>query len=138
MSYSPRPTRPLTGLIMEFSSCDIIVSCLLWRIVGSVASAAIVGLMLSLTSLFWAINRSYDALFKTSLLTARGFAHNVDFRGKVNDRTDFDVALYGVNDRGKDNSPAAKQTSPSCLERYFWQAAVIFFLAAGELSLSVK
>ena len=56
---------------------------------------------------FWAINRSYDALFKSSLLTARGFAHNVDFRGKVNSRTEFDVSAYGVQDRGTPTSPAA-------------------------------
>jgi LPS-assembly protein len=49
---------------------------------------------------YWAINRSYDLSYRNQYFTERGFAHHVDFRGKVNDRTDFDAILYGVNDRG--------------------------------------
>lgn len=49
---------------------------------------------------FWAINRSYDAMYRAQWFTDRGVAHHVDFRGKPNDRTDFDFILYGVNDRG--------------------------------------
>ncbi len=49
---------------------------------------------------YWAINRSYDATYRAQWFTERGIAHHVDFRGKPNDRTDFDVVLYGVNDRG--------------------------------------
>jgi LPS-assembly protein len=49
---------------------------------------------------YWAINRSYDLMYRNQYFTERGFAHNVDLRGKVNDRTDFDAMVYGVNDRG--------------------------------------
>jgi LPS-assembly protein len=56
---------------------------------------------------FWAINRSYDALYRGQLYSQRGFAHTLDFRGKVNQQTDFDLSVYGVNDRGTPTSPPA-------------------------------
>ncbi len=49
---------------------------------------------------YWVINRSYDALYRAELFTARGVAHTADFRGKVTPGTDFNVYLYGVNDKG--------------------------------------
>ncbi|WP_031498845.1 LPS-assembly protein LptD [Bryobacter aggregatus] len=50
---------------------------------------------------FWAINRSYDATYRSQYFTERGFAHTFDFRGKPTDKSDFDFFLYGVGDRGK-------------------------------------
>ena len=50
---------------------------------------------------YWAINRSYDATYRAQLFTQRGIAHHVDFRGKPNEKTDFNYILYGVNDRGQ-------------------------------------
>lgn len=49
---------------------------------------------------YWAINRSYDAMYRAQLFTQRGFAHTVDFRGKPTEHSDFNYSLYGVNDRG--------------------------------------
>ena len=49
---------------------------------------------------FWAINRSYDLTYRPQYYTLRGFAHNVDFRGKPSAKTDFDLIVFGVNDRG--------------------------------------
>ncbi len=49
---------------------------------------------------FWAINRSFDATYLFQDWTIRGYAHHLDFRGKPNDRTDFNVIAYGVQDRG--------------------------------------
>jgi LPS-assembly protein len=49
---------------------------------------------------FWAINRSYDMMYRGQYFTERGVGHNFDFRGKVRPGTDFNFALYGVNDRG--------------------------------------
>jgi len=49
---------------------------------------------------YWAINRSYDAMYRAQLFTERGFAHTVDFRGKPTAASDFDWYLYGVNDKG--------------------------------------
>ena len=60
---------------------------------------------------YWAINRSYDLLYRGVYYTARGLASTVDFRGKVKPGTDFDFNLYGVNDRGIDigNGQVQKQ-----------------------------
>jgi LPS-assembly protein len=49
---------------------------------------------------YWAINRSYDALYRIQDFTARGYAHTAEVRGKPTDKSDFDFNLYGVNDRG--------------------------------------
>jgi LPS-assembly protein len=49
---------------------------------------------------YWAINRSYDALYRAQIFTLRGVAHTFDFRGKVTPGTDFNFSLYGVNDKG--------------------------------------
>jgi len=47
---------------------------------------------------YWAINRSYDATYRAQYFSNVGFAHHLDLRGKVNQGTDFDLILYGVND----------------------------------------
>jgi LPS-assembly protein len=49
---------------------------------------------------YWAINRSYDAMYRAQYFTQRGLAHTADFRGKVRPGTDFNVSMYAVNDRG--------------------------------------
>jgi LPS-assembly protein len=54
---------------------------------------------------FWAINRSYDTTYRAQWFTERGVAHHFDFRGKPTDRSDFDVIVYGVNDRGLEVGP---------------------------------
>ncbi len=48
---------------------------------------------------YWAINRSYDATYLGQYFSLRGLAHHVDFRGKPNTKSDFNVILYGVNDK---------------------------------------
>ncbi len=53
------------------------------------------------TGYYWAINRSFDASYRTQYFTQRGLAHTVDFRGKPSANSDFDLYLYGVNDRGE-------------------------------------
>ncbi len=49
---------------------------------------------------YWAINRSYDLMYRAQYFTSRGVAHLMDVRGKIRPGTDFNVSLYGVNDRG--------------------------------------
>jgi LPS-assembly protein len=49
---------------------------------------------------FWAINRSFDATYLFQDYTARGYSHHLDLRGKPNAKTDFDLIVYGVQDRG--------------------------------------
>jgi LPS-assembly protein len=53
---------------------------------------------------FWAINRSYDLTYRGQYYTTRGLVHHVDFRGKPRAGTDYDVILYGVQDRGAPDS----------------------------------
>ena len=49
---------------------------------------------------YWAINRSYDALYRIQYFTLRGPASTLEFRGKVRPGTDFSFNFYGVADRG--------------------------------------
>ncbi len=53
---------------------------------------------------YWAINRSFDATYLFTDYTARGYAHHLDLRGKPNQKTDFNVIFYGVQDRGIDQN----------------------------------
>ena len=66
------------------------------------------GLMLG-GGYYWAINRSYDASYRTQWFTQRGFAHNVDFRGKPSEDTDFNFLLYGVQDKGALNDDGTRR-----------------------------
>jgi LPS-assembly protein len=52
---------------------------------------------------FWAINRSYDVTYQIQAYPSRGQVHYADFRGKPRVGTDYDVILYGVQDRGLQN-----------------------------------
>ena len=58
---------------------------------------------------YWAINRSYDAMYRSQWFTTRGFAHHLDFRGKPAQRTDFNFVLYGVNDKGFKNEDGTRR-----------------------------
>ena len=49
---------------------------------------------------YWAISRSYDALYRIQYFTLRGPAETVEFRGKVRPGTDFSLNLFAVQDRG--------------------------------------
>lgn len=49
---------------------------------------------------YWAIARSYDALFRLQYFTLRGPADTVELRGKIRPGTDFTFNLYAVQDRG--------------------------------------
>ncbi len=50
---------------------------------------------------FWAVNRSYDLLYNGTYFTQRGLAHTVDFRGKPTAKSDFNINVWGINDRGR-------------------------------------
>ena len=49
---------------------------------------------------YWAISRSYDALYRIQYFTKRGPASTLEMRGKVRPGTDFNLNLYAVQDRG--------------------------------------
>ncbi|MGH9672171.1 MAG: LPS-assembly protein LptD, partial [Bryobacteraceae bacterium] len=49
---------------------------------------------------FWAINRSYDVTYKPQYFSQRGFAHNLDMRGKPRQGAEFNALFYAVNDKG--------------------------------------
>lgn len=50
---------------------------------------------------YWAIARNYDAMYRGQYFTTRGFAHQVDFRGKPSQSSDFNFDFYGVKDKGR-------------------------------------
>ncbi len=52
---------------------------------------------------YWAINRSYDMTAVGQYFTQRGPAIIYNFRGKPNEVSDFNLNLYGVDDRGIPN-----------------------------------
>lgn len=58
------------------------------------------GLMYGL-GYYWAMSRSYDLTYRSQYFTQRGFAHLADFRGKPTQRSDFNLIIFGVNDRGR-------------------------------------
>lgn len=43
---------------------------------------------------FWAINRSYDLMYRTQYYTRRGFVHQGDFSGWINQKTTFDFSIF--------------------------------------------
>ena len=49
---------------------------------------------------YWAISRSYDALYRIQYFTLRGPANTLELRGKVRPGTEFSFNLYAVEDRG--------------------------------------
>jgi LPS-assembly protein len=65
----------------------------------TIGNSSALGKMVEL-GYFWAINRSYDATYRFQDFTERGFGHHLDFRGKPTQRADFDIILFGVQDRG--------------------------------------
>jgi lipopolysaccharide assembly outer membrane protein LptD (OstA) len=46
------------------------------------------------------IGRSMDATYVFQDFTARGYAHDINFRGKPTQKSDFNMIFYGVQDRG--------------------------------------
>lgn len=50
---------------------------------------------------YWAFHRSYDLTYLPQLFSQRGFAHNLEVRGKPTQQAAFGASLYAVNDRGR-------------------------------------
>jgi LPS-assembly protein len=50
---------------------------------------------------YWAISRNMDLTYRAQYFTLRGFSHLVDFRSKPTQRSELDVVVYGVADRGR-------------------------------------
>jgi LPS-assembly protein len=55
------------------------------------------GFMVS-SGYYWAIGRSYDVTYEGEMYVERGLASHFDFRGRPNDRTSFDVNIFGLKD----------------------------------------
>jgi LPS-assembly protein len=51
---------------------------------------------------YWAINRSYDITYRVQYFSNVGFNHVGDIRGIVNSTTDFNLTVYGLNNRSTD------------------------------------
>jgi LPS-assembly protein len=78
----------------------------------NIGHSSIYGEMFGL-AYYWAIARSYDALFRVEYFTLRGPADTVQFRGKVRPGTDFSLNLYAVQDRGVNISNAVNGNCPT-------------------------
>lgn len=87
---------------------------------------------------YWAINRSYDISYRAQYFTKRGFAHTADFRGKPTQKSDFDVYVYGVDDKGllqddgtrrKEGGVLATFTGKSEWGKGFYSRGVVNYLS---------
>jgi LPS-assembly protein len=45
---------------------------------------------------YWVINRSYDLAYNGTYYTGAGLANYVEFRGRINANSDFDLQLFGL------------------------------------------
>ncbi len=45
---------------------------------------------------YWAISRSFDLQYRGIYYTSAGLANNAVLRGKINEKTDFDLSVFGV------------------------------------------
>jgi LPS-assembly protein len=48
---------------------------------------------------YWAISRSYDLQYEGTYYTNVGLQHNAEFRGKVNQNTDFDATINALDNK---------------------------------------
>jgi LPS-assembly protein len=71
---------------------------------------------------FWAINRSYQVMYRPQYYTTRGFAHTVDFSANPTQHTSFDAYLYAVNDRGLPQSDGTRLKQGGYLASFHGQA----------------
>ncbi|MBV8843312.1 MAG: LPS-assembly protein LptD [Bryobacterales bacterium] len=53
---------------------------------------------------FWAINRSYDLTYRAQYFSSVGINNVLDFRGKVNETTDFNLTAYALSDHSSNPS----------------------------------
>lgn len=95
------------------------------------------GLMYGL-GYYWAVNRSYDVSYRMQYFTTRGLAHTADFRGKPTQKSDFNVYLYGVDDKGlllgdgtrrKEGGLLATVTGRSEWGKGFYSRGVVSYLS---------
>jgi len=84
---------------------------------------------------FWAINRSYDVTYRSQYFTQRGFAHHVDLRGKPMQKADFNLILYGVQDKGRKQSDGTRVKEGGYLLTFNGRAELPKgFFARGEVN----
>ena len=79
---------------------------------------------------YWAINRSYDAMYRVQYFTQRGFAHTFDLRGSPLQHTDFSVNLYGVNDREREGGFNVEVKARTQLPDGFYGRADVNYLSS--------
>ncbi|HLH45085.1 MAG TPA: LPS assembly protein LptD [Bryobacteraceae bacterium] len=72
-------------------------------LVPNVGNSSLRGMMVG-AGYYWAINRSYDLMYRVQYFSNVGLNHTVDFRGKVNETTDFNFTLYALNDHSSNPS----------------------------------
>ncbi len=52
---------------------------------------------------YWAINRSFDLTYFGQYFSQAGLANHAELRGKLNQKTDFDVTVFGIKDTNSAN-----------------------------------
>jgi LPS-assembly protein len=57
------------------------------------------GLMFGM-GFFWAINRSYELMYRPVYYSVRGLANTVDFAGRPSEHSKLNAYFYGVDDKG--------------------------------------
>ena len=72
-------------------------------LVPNIGNSSLRGMMVG-GGYYWAINRSYDLMYRAQYFSNVGFNHTVDFRGKVTETTDFNFTLYALNDHSSNPS----------------------------------
>jgi LPS-assembly protein len=66
-------------------------------LIPNIGNSSLHGKMLGF-GYFWAINRSWDLTYRGQYYTEAGLAHHAELRGKINDRTDVNLSVFGVKD----------------------------------------
>jgi LPS-assembly protein len=81
-------------------------------------------------SYFWAINRSYDATVGGTWYTDRGFASQIDFRGRPTANSTFDAYFFGVKDRGLELPNCTPSATDDCRHK---QGGTVFTMKGTAL-----
>ncbi len=87
------------------------------------------GLMFGL-GYYWAINRSYDLMYRGQDFTSRGLANNLAFRARPNETTELSAVFYGVDDRQNQGGTDLKVFFKSDLGDGFYARADVDYLSS--------
>ena len=79
---------------------------------------------------YWAISRSYDAMYRAQYFTRRGFAHTVNLNADPLQNTKVSAEIYGVNDRERQGGLTVEATLTSQLPDGFYARGDVNYLSS--------